>query len=63
MRMTKAQKAAEKAFVDAFRKQGQNIQFDIMDLGKLHNDANAAVATGKTMELAVAEAIAKYRKN
>jgi hypothetical protein len=63
MRMTKAQKAAEKAYDDAFRKLGQNIQFDIMDLGKMHKEANAAVATGKTMEQAVAEAIAKYRKN
>jgi hypothetical protein len=61
--MTKAQKAAEKAFEDAFRVQGNCVQFDIMDLGKMKNETMAAVAAGKTMEAALAEAIAKYRKN
>lgn len=63
MRMSKAQKALEKAFEDAFRVQGNCIQFNIMDLGKLKNETMAGVAAGKTMEESLAAAIAKYRQN
>jgi len=62
-RMSKAEKALEKAFDDAFRTQGNCIQFNIMDLGKLRNDTMAGVQAGKTMEASLAEAIAKYRQN
>lgn len=62
-RMSKEQKAAEKAFLDAFLVQGANVQFSVLDLGNLQSDTFAGIALGKTMETALAEAIAKYRKN
>lgn len=63
MRKSKAQKTAEKAFLDAFRVQGNGIEFSVMDLGNLQSDTFAGIALGKTMEQSLAEAIAKYRKN
>jgi hypothetical protein len=63
MRLSKAQKAADKAFADAFRVQGNCIQFNIIDLGNLKSDTMAGIALGKTMEESLAEAITKYRKN
>lgn len=64
MRMSKVQKAAEQAFEDAFRVQGNCVQFSVMDLGKMKNETMAGVVVaGKTMEESLAEAIAKYRKN
>jgi hypothetical protein len=61
--MSKAEKAIEKAFGDAFRVQGNCIQFNIMDLGKMKDETLAGVTAGQTMEAALAEAITKYRQN
>lgn len=63
MRMSKVQKAAEKAFLDAFKVQGNGVEFSVLDLGNLQSDTFAGVALGKTMEQSIAEAITKYRKN
>lgn len=63
MRMSKVQKAAEKAFLDAFRVQGNRVEFRVLDLGNLKSDTFAGIALGQTMEQSLAVAIAKYRKN
>jgi hypothetical protein len=62
-KQSKAEKAAEKQFLDCFDKNASGIQFDIMDLGNLQRDTLAGVASGKTMEAALTESVAKYRKN
>lgn len=57
--------------VDAsFKKNGNRIEFNIFDLGKIHKAGVAAAATGHTQEEvarnideAVIAAIAVYRKN
>ncbi|TXI90556.1 MAG: hypothetical protein E6Q36_01335 [Chryseobacterium sp.] len=63
MRITK--KAIEKEIDDSFSRHGQNIQFDIMDLGKIADAGRAAVASGglEAIDEAVKNAIQKYRKN
>jgi hypothetical protein len=63
MRMSKVQKAAEQAFLNAFKVQGNCVEFSVLDLGKMKADTFAGVAAGKTMEQSLAEAVAKYRKN
>lgn len=58
-RMTKEQKRIEAEFDRCFKLHGQNVQFDIMDLGKLHAEATA----NPNIEEGTKAAIAKYRKN
>jgi hypothetical protein len=60
---SKGQKAVERAFFDTFKVQAAGVQFSVLDLDNLKSDTFASIALGKTMEEALAEAIAKYRKN
>ncbi len=62
-RMTKAEKALEREYDRLFRLHGNCIQFDIMDLGKMHAETLSAARNGGNMEDAIKEVIAKYRKN
>ncbi len=58
-RMTKEQKRIEAEYSRLFKLHGQNVQFNIMDLGKMHAEV---VANGLT-EDAMKAAVAKYRQN
>ena len=62
-RQTKEDKRIDAAADAAFYKHGNQIQFNIMDLGKIHNAGVVAGKAGKDIEAAVIEAIAKYRQN
>ena len=62
-RQTKESKRIDAAVADAFRRLGNNIQFNIMDLGKIHDAGVAAGVAGQDIDAAVAGAIAKYQQN
>ena len=57
MRKTKEVKRIENATEAAFRKHGCNIQFNIMDIGKILKAGEIAGMAGNDIELAVVEAI------
>lgn len=59
----KKQSDADKAFDEAFYKLASNIQFNIMDLGKMRSETLASVTNGEQMEAALLKSIAKYRQN
>lgn len=46
-----------------FNQHGQNIEFNIMDLGKIHSAGRDAYLAGQPIEPAIVAAIAKYRMN
>jgi hypothetical protein len=56
-------KALDNQVNDLFNKHGSGIQFNIMDLGNLHNDTKNAIKSGTDPDQAMLDAIAKYRKN
>lgn len=58
-RQTKEQKRQQAEFDRLFKLHGQNVQFSIMDLGKMHAEV---VANGLNDD-AMTAAVAKYRKN
>ncbi len=60
-RMTKQEKNVENAVDKYFKIHGNNIQFNIMDLGKIHSAGVNAGLTGGNIEQAVINAIEKYR--
>lgn len=60
-RKTKEDKRIEKAVDDAFKKHGNGIQFNMMDLGKISAAGTKAGQEGKDIEAAVKEAIEQYR--
>lgn len=62
-RMTKEEKALEKAHDATFTRLCHGVQFDIMDLGKMHKEWNALVGAGKSHDDAMIEVRQKYRKN
>ncbi len=62
-RMTKEEKALEKAHHAAFKQHCSGVQFDIMDLNPMHKEWTALVKTGKTPDDAMIEVRQKYRKN
>jgi hypothetical protein len=62
-RMTKAEKALETAFTAAFKVHGNCVEFNVFDLGKIHNESLDAARNGGSMEEAVKAAVAKYRQN
>lgn len=62
-RMTKEEKQREKDYEAAFKKHGNCVQFNIMDLNPMHKEVLAAVQSGKTMDEAMTAAVAKYRQN
>jgi len=61
-RKTKEEKALEARIDAAFKRHGSGHQFDIFDLGKVMDDAKAAVKAGKDLDAAMVDAIAKYEK-
>ena len=60
-RMTKAEKAVEKAVAAAFKQHGSGFQFNIFDLAKINNAGNAAAKAGQDVEAAIIAAVEKYR--
>lgn len=62
-RMTKAEKAFNKAFEEAFYRLCFGVQFNIFDLGKVKRSVEAAVKAGTDMDTAVKAAAATYRVN
>jgi hypothetical protein len=60
-RKTKEEKRIEMATEQAFKLHGQNIQFNIMDLGKIHNAGVNAGKAGQSIEDAVKAAIEQYK--
>ena len=62
-RQTKEEKRIDAAADAAFYKHGNQIQFNIMDLGKIHDAGVVAGRAGGDIEAAVVAAITKYRAN
>lgn len=62
-RKSKAEKQFDNAYDQAFKRLANGVQFDIMDLGKMRDETLAAFTSGKTLDDALKEAIAKYRQN
>jgi len=62
-RMTKEEKALEKAHDAAFTRLCSGVEFDILDLNKMHKEWNGLVKAGKTHDEAMIEVRDKYRKN
>lgn len=62
-KMTKESRAANKAYYEAYNRLGSGVQVGVMDMGKTFDEAMAAHNAGKSMDEAVTEVIAKYRKN
>ncbi len=63
MRQSKAEKAAEKLYDDAFRMYGNHVLFSVMDFGKMSKLFHASIADGKTSEDAMLAVVAKYRQD
>lgn len=61
-RKTKLEKILEAKYNELFRSKGNNIQFDMMDLGKMHDEWNESVMKGQSYEDAMDAVIQKYRK-
>ena len=59
---TKAQKALDKLYDDAFERLGSRIQFNMFDLSKIRDESILAFQSGKSMNEAVTAVIAKYRQ-
>lgn len=53
----------DKAIEQEYYRQASGVQINIMSIGKIYADCRAAVAAGKALESAMAEAVAKYRLN
>jgi hypothetical protein len=62
-RMTKEEKRIEQEFTAAFKVHGSCVQFNIMDLGKMHVEVTTAGRAGQNIEEATKAAIAKFRQN
>jgi hypothetical protein len=60
-RQTKQEKQIDNLVEAAFNRHGHNIQFNIMDLGKIHKAGVEAVKTGQDLDTAMLAAIAQYR--
>ena len=59
---TKAQKALDKLYDDAFERLGSRIQFNMFDLSKIRDESILEFQSGKSMNEAVTAVIAKYRQ-
>jgi hypothetical protein len=62
-RRTKAEKALDDAYDNAFKTRANGVQFNMMDLGNVRRETMDGMKAGKSMEEAIDAAIAKYRKN
>jgi len=58
-----SKRAVEKTYDKLFKEMGSNIQFNIMDLGKMHKEVVTAMHAGEDPAEAMAAAIKKYRHN
>jgi hypothetical protein len=56
-------KQLRKDIEQEYYKQGNGVEINIMSIGKIYADVTAAVNGGKSLQDAMAEAIAKYRLN
>ncbi len=62
--MTKRQSNKLDRAVDAaFKRHGNCVQFNMMDLGKISRETRDAVIAGRDIDEAMQTAVAKYRKN
>ena len=62
--MTKRQSnKLDKEVEKAFSRHGRNIQFGVMDLGKISGETRNAVLAGEDIDNAMKTAVAKYRKS
>jgi len=62
-RMTKEEKALEKAFNSTYYRLCENVQFDILDLNPMHKEWDALVKAGTGHDEAMVQVRQKYRKN
>lgn len=62
-RKSKQEKRIDDMVEAAFYKHGSNIQFNIMDLGKIHKAGVDALLAGQDLDAAILAAIASYRQN
>lgn len=62
-RKTKQDKLIDSQVESAFNRHGKNIQFNIMDLGKIHDAGVRAAQAGNDVDEAVILAIEQYRQN
>jgi metal-sulfur cluster biosynthetic enzyme len=63
VRKTKEEKRIEAATEAAFNLHGKNIQFNVMDLGKIYNAGVNAGKAGQSIEDAVKAAITQYKQS
>jgi hypothetical protein len=59
-RQTKQEKQIDSLVAAAFNQYGYHIQFNIMDLGKIHKAGVDAVKAGQDLDAAMIAAIAQY---
>ncbi len=60
-RKSKVEKALDLAVDKAFKKYGQNVQFNVMILGTVLNDLRTALVEGKDMDQVGPLIVAKHR--
>jgi pyruvate-formate lyase len=60
-RQTKQEKQIDNLVEAAFNQHGHHIQFNVMDLGKIHRAGVDAVKAGQDLDAAMLAAIAQYR--
>lgn len=61
-RQTKAQKSVDKLVNAAFQRNCSNVQFNIMDLGKVMNAGRDAIVGGQDLDEAMIAAKEQYRQ-
>jgi hypothetical protein len=61
-RQTKQDKQIDQAVEAAFYRHGNHVQFNIMDLSKIHRAGVEAVKAGQDLDTAMLAAVAKYRQ-
>jgi len=62
-RMTKADKAIEKAVEAAYGRHFEGVQVNMMDLSKIMNIGRDALLNGKDLDAAMSAAVAQFRQN
>lgn len=53
----------DRAVDAAFKRHGNCVQFNMMDLGKISSETRETVVAGGDIDTAMKAAVAKYRKN
>jgi len=62
-RQSKAEKEVDKLIERTYYRYGSGVQINIMDIGKIFNEARIEMLTGKPIEEVIQNLIAKYRQN